>query len=305
MKSKFLLIIFISTLLFRCTITAEDDGVFKIVTTTGMLGDVVQSIAGDQAEVTSLMGPGVDPHLYKATLGDLRLLREADLIIYNGLHLEGKMGEVLEKLDRFPNKTVVAAGDVIDTVHLIPIDKKNHIYDPHIWFDVGLWSKTITPITQAIIAFDPEQSQYYQNNAEKKKEALMILDQWVNNQIATIPKQQRILITAHDAFSYFGKAYQIEVVGLQGISTVAEAGIKDVTSLVDKIVNEKIKAVFIESSIPKRTIEAVVEGAKVKGHNVKIGGSLFSDAMGEAGTVEGTYVGMVKHNINTIVNALK
>ena len=299
--------LFICTIILfsGCTESAGDDGVFRIVTTTGMLGDIAESIAGEKAEVTSLMGPGVDPHLYKATQGDLKHLKQADVIIYNGLHLEGKMGEVLEKVARFPNKVVIPAAEVVDTSNLILIDEKNEIYDPHIWFDVALWSETIKPIEEAICAFDPENKTYYQQNAVQKRTELIQLHRWVNEQIQTIPQNQRILITAHDAFAYFGKAYDIRVRGLQGISTVAEAGIRDVTSLVDLLVNEEIKAVFVESSVPKKTIEAVVVGAEEKGHDVLIGGTLYSDAMGAKGTPEGTYDGMVRSNIHTIVDALK
>lgn len=305
LKIHFWLALVSLLLMNSCKPTTVDDGTFKIVTTTGMLGDVTKAIVGDKAEVNSLMGPGVDPHLYKATQGDLRLLREADIVIYNGLHLEGKMGEVLEKLGQFPNKQVIAAAEVVDTSNLIVVDANNQIFDPHLWFDVALWTQTIDPILASVIEFDPENEEFYTTNANNKKEALLTLDGWVQNEIASIPEQQRILITAHDAFAYFGEAYNIRVQGLQGISTIAEAGIKDVTSLVNQLVNEQIKAVFIESSVPKKTIEAVVEGANAKGHTVAIGGTLYSDAMGEPGTPEGTYEGMVKHNINTIVNALQ
>jgi len=284
---------------------AKDDGVFKIVATTGMLGDVAEAIVGEYAEVESLMGPGVDPHLYKATQGDLKLLKEADLIIYNGLHLEGKMGEVLEKLANFPNKKVIAAAEVIDEGKLIMADEKNEILDPHVWFDVALWSETVDPIKRAVIAFDPAHEQTYGENAAGKVAELTSLDTWVRERLAEIPNDQRKLITAHDAFAYFGRAYNIEVTGLQGISTLSEAGIKDVTQLVDEIVNEKIKAVFVESSVPRKSLEAVVEGARNQDHEVVIGGTLYSDAMGEKNTPEGNYKGMVEHNITTIVEALK
>lgn len=284
---------------------AQDDGTFKIAATTGMLGDVAKSIVGEHAEVVSLMGPGVDPHLYKATQGDLKLLKEADLVIYNGLHLEGKMGEVLEKLSNFPNKVVVAAAEGINHDKLIWSDQKNNVHDPHVWFDVALWSQTVDPILKAIQKADPSHAEEYNANAEAKKNELAALDKWVKEQIQTIPEEERILITAHDAFAYFGRAYGIEVKGLQGISTLSEAGIKDVTTLVDEIVDGKIKAVFVESSVPRKSLEAVVEGAKNQGHDVAIGGTLFSDAMGEEGTPEGTYKGMVEHNIKTIVAALK
>ena len=270
-----------------------------------MLADVAKAIVGEHATVEALMGPGVDPHLYKATQGDLTLLKQADIIIYNGLHLEGKMGEVLEKVAKFPNKTVVAAGEVISEEQLLLVDPDNHIYDPHIWFDVQLWSNIIQPIQEAIVGFDATHAEEYRANAQIKKQELDSLHSWVVAQILSIPEEQRILITAHDAFEYFGRAYGIKVEGLQGISTISEAGIKDVSNLVDQLVNENIKAVFVESSVPKKTIEAVVEGANEKGHDVEIGGTLFSDAMGAADSPEGNYDGMVRHNVNTIVNALK
>lgn len=290
---------------------AKDDGVLRIVATTGMLGDVAKSIVGDKGEVVSLMGPGVDPHLYKATQGDLKLLKQADIIVYNGLHLEGKMGEILEKLSNFPNKKVIAAAEVIQKDNLIISDDKTKIYDPHVWFDVDLWSQTIDPVLNAILQFDEADAisdsdkTVFKENAVTKKSELSELDLWVKEQLSTIPDDQRTLITAHDAFAYFGRAYDIDVKGLQGISTLSEAGIKDVTNLVDEIVEDKIKAVFVESSVPRKSLEAVVEGAKSQGHDVVIGGTLFSDAMGEEGSPEGTYKGMVEHNINTIVEALR
>ena len=306
MKQTLLFLFFIATLIScKEVVPSDKDGEFKIVTTTGMLADVAKAIVGEHATVEALMGPGVDPHLYKATQGDLTLLKQADIIIYNGLHLEGKMGEVLEKVAKFPNKTVVAAGEVISEEQLLLVDPDNHIYDPHIWFDVQLWSNTIQPIQEAIVGFDATHAEEYRANAQIKKQELDSLHSWVVAQILSIPEEQRILITAHDAFEYFGRAYGIKVEGLQGISTISEAGIKDVSNLVDQLVNENIKAVFVESSVPKKTIEAVVEGANEKGHDVEIGGTLFSDAMGAADSPEGNYDGMVRHNVNTIVNALK
>ena len=306
MKQTLLFLFFIATLIScKEVVPSDKDGEFKIVTTTGMLADVAKAIVGEHATVEALMGPGVDPHLYKATQGDLTLLKQADIIIYNGLHLEGKMGEVLEKVAKFPNKTVVAAGEVIPEEQLLLVDPDNHIYDPHIWFDVQLWSNTIQPIQEAIVGFDATHAEEYRANAQIKKQELDSLHSWVVAQILSIPEEQRILITAHDAFEYFGRAYGIKVEGLQGISTISEAGIKDVSNLVDQLVNENIKAVFVESSVPKKTIEAVVEGANEKGHDVEIGGTLFSDAMGAADSPEGNYDGMVRHNVNTIVNALK
>lgn len=281
------------------------DNKIKIVTTTGMIADIAKAVAGDRAEVVSLMGAGVDPHLYKATQGDLKLLKQADIILYNGLHLEGKMGEVLEKMAKFPNKIVVAVAEKTPKEKQIIVDEKNNIPDPHIWFDVDLWADTTPEVIAALVSLDNDHQKQYVANGHQKMTQLKELNQWVKNELSKIPEERRTLITAHDAFAYFGKAYNVQVQGLQGISTLSEAGIKDVTNLVNKLVEEKVPAVFVESSVPKKALEAVVEGAKEKGHQVKIGGTLYSDAMGEEGTPEGTYEGMVRHNIRTIVDALK
>ncbi|UII30739.1 zinc ABC transporter substrate-binding protein [Fulvivirga ulvae] len=275
----------------------------NIVTTTGMIGDAVAHIAGDSADVTSLMGPGVDPHLYKATQGDLQKLTGADIIFYNGLHLEGKMGEVLEKLSKL--KPVVAVAQNIEESKLRKVPEFNNNYDPHIWFDVSLWVEAVRQIDHTLQELDKANAAYYHNNALKYIRQLEELDVWVREQIATIPEGQRTLITAHDAFGYFGDAYGIEVKGLQGISTLSEYGLRDVSELARFIVDHKIKAVFVETSVSQKSINAVVQGAQERGFEVTIGGNLFSDAMGEAGTPEGTYVGMVRANVNTIVEALK
>lgn len=284
---------------------AESDGPLRIVTTTAMLADMATHVLGDVGEATALMGPGVDPHLYKATQGDLTKLQAADLIIYNGLHLEGKMGEVLEKLERIPGKRVFNAGKNCPEDLLIRTDGTTENHDPHIWFDVSLWSHIATPMANVLGDLRPELQSDFQKRAEEKIEALDSLHHWVKQEMQSLEPEQRILITAHDAFEYFGRAYGIEVRGLQGISTLSEAGLRDVKELVDLIVERKIKAVFIESSVPVRDIEAVVAGCLERGHEVRIGGTLFSDAMGEAGTPEGTYTGMVAHNVRTIKEELQ
>lgn len=281
---------------------SPDDGT-KIITTTGMIADAVLNIAGDSLEVEALMGPGVDPHLYKATQGDLRKLSDADLILYNGLLLEGKMGEVLEKLGRI--KPVIALGSAIDTSLLLASPLYQDAFDPHIWFDVSLWKQVVIKINNSLKEFDPSNAKYYQQNTADYLTQLDSLHRWVQQQIAGIPEEQRVLITAHDAFEYFGRAYNIEVRGLQGISTVSEFGLKDITDLVQFIIDRKIKAVFVETSISQRSIKAVVEGCRSQGHDVRIGGSLFSDAMGAENTPEGTYLGMVNANVITITQALK
>ena len=275
----------------------------KVVTTTSILKDAVQHIIGDAADVEAIMGSGVDPHLYKATQGDLKKLTEADVVIYNGLHLEGKMGEVLEKLSR--QKTVVVGAESIAKEKLKSSPQYQNSHDPHVWFDVKLWQEVVQHLNQELQKKDPTNAEVYQQNTATYLKQLDELDQWVTQQIQSIPENQRILITAHDAFGYFGDAYRIKVRGLQGISTVSEFGLQDVSSLVNFVSQNKIKAVFVESSVSPKAIEAVVVGSKQKGHEVKIGGTLYSDALGEEGTPEGTYVGMVRHNVNSIVSSLK
>lgn len=281
----------------------DKSGRLKIAATTGMIADAVKNIVKDSANVEALMGPGVDPHLYKATQGDLEALTSADVIYYNGLHLEGKMGEVLEKLAT--RKPVIAVAHNIDSSKLMSAPNYGYAIDPHIWFDVDLWSEAVKEIEKTISEIDSKNAAYYEANTNVYIKQLEELDEWVAKEIARIPPGQRILITAHDAFGYFGKAYNIDVRGLQGISTLSEYGLRDVSDLVDFITKNKIKAVFVETSVPQRAINAVVEGCRKSGFDVKIGGNLYSDAMGEEGTPEGTYVGMVRANVNTIVEALR
>lgn len=274
-----------------------------IVTTTGMIKDAVEQVAGDRATVVALMGPGVDPHLYKATQGDLKKLTDANIIFYNGLHLEGKMGEVFEKLGRL--KTVVAVADGIPDSLLRKVPGFQGAYDPHIWFDVKLWKHAVNTITEVLQREDSSNTGEYQENSQQYLKQLDSLDDAVAKTIRQISAEQRVLITAHDAFGYFGDAYDVEVRGLQGISTLSEFGLKDRVDLIELIINRKIKAIFIETSVPERAIKAVVEGCREKGWDVAIGGTLFSDAMGNEGTKEGTYIGMVNANVMTIVSALK
>lgn len=274
-----------------------------IVTTTGMIKDAAVNIAGDKADVIALMGPGVDPHLYKATQGDLQKLTDSDIVFYNGLHLEGKMGEVLEKLSHV--KPVIAISSEIPDSLLREVPGFGGTHDPHIWFDVKLWKEAAKTIGGFMIEFDSVNQAYYEARTQRYLTTLDSLDAAVKARILEIPESQRILITAHDAFGYFGDAYNIQVRGLQGISTVSEFGLKDVTELVNFIITKKIKAIFVESSVSPKSIEAIQQGCESKGWKVVIGGSLYSDAMGAEGTLEGTYVGMVNANVNTIVNALK
>jgi manganese/zinc/iron transport system substrate-binding protein len=274
----------------------------KVVCTTGMLGDALHQIAGDRIRLSTLMGPGVDPHLYKATQGDLQLLTEADLILYNGLHLEGKMGEVFEKLGR--TRRVVALGETLPKEKLLKLEAKGEVYDPHLWFDVSLWASLVLGAAEELAKSDTMHAEAYRTRARHYADSLMMLHQWVKESIDSIPPEQRILITAHDAFGYFGRAYGISVRGLQGISTASEFGLRDLSNLVSYLSKNNIRAVFVESSVPTKSLEAVVEGCRMRGHKLVIGGTLFSDALGNAGTPEASYVGMVRHNVNTITGAL-
>jgi manganese/zinc/iron transport system substrate-binding protein len=276
-------------------------GKLKVTVTTGMIADIVRNVGGDHVEVTALMGSGVDPHLYKASEGDIAKLAEAQMIFYNGLHLEGRMADIFVRMAA--SKPTVPVAEGIDPSLLLETSAQTE--DPHIWFDVTLWMKATEVVRDRLGEKDPAHKADYEQSASAYLAELKALDDYARAQLATVPKAQRVLVTAHDAFSYFGRAYDVEVMGLQGISTAAEYGLNDVQRLVDLLVERKIKAVFVESSVPKRSIEALVEGARAKGHTVVIGGQLFSDAMGAAGTPEGTYVGMVRHNVDTIVGALK
>ena len=280
-----------------------DDGLINVVCTTGMVADLAANIGGDRVAVTGLMGPGVDPHYFKASQGDLARMTAADLVLFNGLFLEGKMEEIFEKMARGKKVLAVTGGIPEDALRRPPELEGN--YDPHIWFDVSLWAQTIDGVVASLSEVDPGGTAVYRENGARYRRELEALHQWVIEQVAQIPEDGRVLITAHDAFGYFGMAYGIEVVGLQGISTVAEYGVHDVTQLVDQIVARQVKAIFVESSVPARSIEAVKEGCLDRGFQVEIGGTLYSDAMGGPESGADTYVGMVKSNVNTIVGALK
>lgn len=274
---------------------------FQVVATTGMVADLVERVGGKHVQVTQLMGEGIDPHLYKASPGDVTQLNRADMVCYSGLHLEGKMGDVLGRMAR--KKPAVAVAEDIDKSRLLEVAAD--LYDPHVWFDVALWSATTKAVEGALASFDPSHADDYRRQAEEYRAELAKLDEECRLRIEEIPADRRVLVTAHDAFHYFGRAYGVEVKAIQGVSTQAEAGIKKINELVDFIAARGIKAVFVETSVNERNIEALVEGCRAQGHEVKIGGQLFSDAMGQPGTPEGTYVGMVRHNVEAIVKALK
>ena len=274
----------------------------RVVTTIGMITDIVRNIGGEHVEVTGLMGPGIDPHLYKASEGDVTRMSGADLIFYNGLHLEGKMYELLEKIQGRV-KTAAVTDGVERSLLLAPPEFKG-AHDPHVWFDVSLWLKAARRVRDVLAEFDPAHAETYRANAEIYTARLDSLHTYVRERANEIPEELRVLVTAHDAFNYFGRAYGFEVRGLQGISTSSEAGTGDVQSLADFIVERRIPAIFVETSVPHRYIQALQEAVRSRGFEVKIGGSLYSDAMGDPGTPEGTYIGMVRHNIDTIVGAL-
>ena len=302
---KNLLLIVITILLFNCkNNTKQENGKLNIVTTTTMITDLVKNIGGDLVNVQGLMGSGVDPHLYKASEGDVTKLVNADIIFYNGLHLEGKLVEVFEKMGS-KTKTPIALGDVLDKSQLIGSDYFASNYDPHVWFNIDFFKQFAKKVTFVLSEKDPENAVYFIKNETQFLRKLDELQAKVKTNIATLPKEKRILVTAHDAFNYFGKNYGFNVVGLQGISTATEAGVQDVQKLAAFIIENKVKAIFVESSVPKRTIEALQAAVKSKGHDVIIGGTLFSDALGNAGTIEGSHIGMFEYNVNTIVNALK
>lgn len=281
--------------------TSTSDKV-RVVATIGMITDVVKNVGGEHVEVIGMMGPGVDPHLYKPTAKDIQRLNAAQIIFYNGLHLEAKLGDVLAKMSGATK--AIAVTDGIDKSQLLSPPEFEGQSDPHLWFDVTLWMKVVEKIRDSLVEFDPDNKTTFHNNAERYLTQLTELHQYVKAQVERVPPEQRVLVTAHDAFNYFGKAYGFEVRGLQGISTVSEAAISDVQELASFIAERRIPAIFVESSVPSRSLEAVKAAVKSKGFDVELGGELFSDAMGNEGTPEGTYIGMVRHNIDTIVNAL-
>jgi manganese/zinc/iron transport system substrate-binding protein len=286
-----------------CKNNKEDNGKLKVVVTTSMLTDLVKNIGADLIEIEGLMGAGVDPHLYKASEGDVSKLFNADVIFYNGLHLEGKLVAVFEKMEA--QKTTVALGEFLAKDGLIGSDYFASNYDPHVWFNIQYFKEFSDKVTSVLSEKDPKNAASYTANNLAFQQKLDLLHTAVVNTIATLAPEKRILVTAHDAFNYFGKAYGFKVVGLQGLSTATEAGVQDVQKLSEYIIANKVKAIFIESSVPRRTIEALEAAVLSKGHQVSIGGSLYSDALGDGGSVEGTYVGMFLYNVKTIVNALQ
>jgi len=276
---------------------------FDIIATTAMVGDIARHVVDDRGTITGLMGEGVDPHLYKPTAADAKAILSSDIVFYSGLMLEGRMADTFMKAARI-GKTVYPVTELIDETFLLePPEMEGH-WDPHVWMDVSAWSHAVDAVAVAMCEQDAAHCSAYKKRAAEYKKELASLHTYIEQSIASIPESSRVLITAHDAFNYFGRAYGIEVIGIQGLSTESEAGIDDMNKLVDFLVENQIKAVFVESSVSDRNVNALIEGAASRGHEVVIGGRLFSDAMGESGTYEGTYIGMLDHNATTITRAL-
>ena len=275
----------------------------RVVATTSMIADLAREVGGDRVEVEGLMGPGIDPHLYRPRESDVARLVGADLVLYNGLELEGKMGEVLEQVE---GRGIVAepVAEALGEESLLAPAEFLGNPDPHVWMDVALWRRVSTAVADALVALDPTHAETYVANAQAYQARLTALDAWVRQQVERVPPDQRVLVTAHDAFNYFGRAYGFEVRGLQGISTSTEAGTADVRDLAAFVAERQIPALFVETSVSQRSIEAVLRAVQDRGAAVRIGGNLFSDALGDAGTPEGTYEGMIRHNISTIVEGL-
>ncbi len=279
-------------------------GTLDVVSTVGMIRDAVSRVGGSEVESIGLMGPGVDPHLYRATAGDVQKLENAKVIFYGGLELEGRMTDIFVKMASRGTPTV-AVSEKVPQSELREPPEFHGKFDPHIWFDVTLWKYAVESIRDSLATAKPASKDLFSKNAATYLQELDDLHAYVQQEIAKIPKEQRVLVTAHDAFGYFGKRYGMEVIGIQGTSTAAEAGAGALRRIAETIAKRKVKAVFVESSVPRGTIEALQKAVQSKGWNVAIGGELFSDAMGKQGTPEGTYIGMVRHNVDTIVKALK
>ncbi len=273
----------------------------EVVVTTGMVRDLVDSLLDDDIRVTAIMGPGVDPHLHQPTRTDAVRISGADLVVYNGLHLEGRLGEVLESRAKF-GKPTIAVGDQLDPDQLLDADAGLH--DPHIWMDVALWAEAANGVARELIQWQPGRAESIEKARRRLNAQLTALDQWSEQTLATIPDSQRVLITAHDAFRYFGRRYNLEVHGVQGISTMSEAAISDANRLVDLIVTRHVPAVFFETSVSQRQVKAIVEGARQRGMTVSSDATLYSDSLGAEASEAGTYLGMIQANVRTIANAL-
>jgi len=281
---------------------ARAEAPVTVVATTGMIADAARVVGGDLVEVQALMGPGVDPHAYRQTRTDIVALTRADLVLWHGLYLEAQMEEFL--LDLAERQKVVAVGEAVPEDLRVAHDDYEGRFDPHVWMDPDLWAYVVTAVADSLASVHPEGETAFRANAEAHLSDIARLSAYSDKVLGAVPDQARVLVTAHDAFNYFGRAYGFEVVGIQGISTESEAGLNRIGELVDMLVERQVGAVFVESSVSDRNIRALIEGAAAQGHTVTIGGELFSDAMGEPGTYEGTYLGMIDHNVTVIAGAL-
>jgi manganese/zinc/iron transport system substrate-binding protein len=279
------------------------DRPLRVVATTNVVGDLVREVGGNRVVLTTLMGPGVDPHLYKASAGDVGRMSGADLVVYNGLHLEGKMTEVFAQMRQRGVPTVAVAEQLAED-RLIGSPDYASSHDPHVWFDVALWADAARALGDALARRDTAHAAAYRRRATAYAARLDTLDAYVRRQAARVPERQRVLVTSHDAFGYLGRAYAIEVRGLQGLSTATEAGTADVQALAGFVAERQIPALFVESSVSPRGIQAVRQAVAARGHAVRVGGTLYGDALGDRGTPAGTYEGAVRHNIDTIVSGL-
>ncbi|MEM6461115.1 MAG: zinc ABC transporter substrate-binding protein [Pseudomonadota bacterium] len=274
----------------------------NLVATVSMVGDAVSAVAGDRADVTVLMGEGVDPHLYRQTQSDIAAMVSADAVFWNGLYLEAQLEEFLNNLNE--RKPVFALGEAVPEDKRIASEDYADRYDPHVWMAPDLWQRAVTAARDALIELDPSGAETYRANADAYIAELAELATFASDSLASVPEDRRVLITAHDAFGYFGQTYDFDVIGIQGLSTESEAGLQRVDEIVNMIVDRNISAIFVETSVSERNVRALIEGAAARGHEVVVGGELYSDAMGAAGTYTGTYVGMIDSNTTTITNAL-
>ncbi|MCA9049679.1 MAG: zinc ABC transporter substrate-binding protein [Planctomycetaceae bacterium] len=267
-----------------------------------MVADLVRQVGGDQVNVIQICGTGVDPHLYKPTRDDVQQILNADIVFYSGLMLEGKMTDTLEKVGR--TRTVVAVTEKLESSLLLTAGEEGHSFDPHVWMDVSAWNSCVPVIERALATAVPDHAEEFQRSGAVLRDQLAELHAYGQTALGSVPQENRVLVTSHDAFRYFGRAYDLEVQGIQGISTESESGLQRINELANLLVSRKVRAVFVETSVSRRNIEALLEGVQAGGHSISIGGELFSDAMGEAGTYEGTYIGMLDHNITTVARAL-
>jgi manganese/zinc/iron transport system substrate-binding protein len=278
----------------------------RVVCTTTIVADLVKQVGGERVQVETLMGPGVDPHKYIAGIGDIRKLQSAQAVFINGLHLEGKMADLLERNRR--QWRVHAVTDPLPREQLLPAEEDATVYDPHVWFDVQLWRQTVAGVQRVLSELDPQGAPYFAQRATAYQQQLQELDREIRQELSRVPPSQRVLITAHDAFRYFGRAYGWEVVGLQGVSTASELGTQQRERLARLIVERRIPAVFTETSVPPEGLQAVLEDVRrKKGPPVRLiadAEALYSDALGPADSPAGTYIGMMRHNVRTLVRAL-